>query len=160
MDTSDIEAKTTRTIFPPTVEHIHTALPSTATVTRSNNFHCKQCKSEFATISMLKYHKLQKHGKWSKKSWTCKMCQHMNASRPSKVFSTQSNLNKHLRNIHGTGPLLKTTDDIKVEDSDSAKGEILTESIVPCCPYCSYTTWDSHNLRVHMRKHTGTVWSF
>ena len=160
MDTSNLTMKTTRSIFPQIDEHEDKVLPSSSTVPLANNLYCRECNSAFSTISRLKYHKLQKHGKWSAISWTCELCQQMNARKHTKFFSTQSNLNKHLRNVHQTGPLLHTSKEKHNEVSNLTKCEIPTESIAPSCPYCIYSTWDSYNLRVHIRKHTGMIYTF
>lgn len=157
MDSSDVTSKTTMSIFHQIVEHEDKDLPSSSIVPLENNLCCRECNNAFSTISRLKYHKLQKHGKWSTMSWTCKLCQPMNASKHTKFFSTQSNLNRHLRNVHQTGPLLQISKEKHNEASNLTKCEIPAEAIAPGCPYCIYSTWDSYNLKVHIRKHTGMI---
>ena len=115
---------------------------------------CQDCQTSFPTLPKLKYHRLKKHGKWAKKIWTCVECRKKcSPGVATKSFSNQSNLNKHLRNCHQTGPLIHSSSE---EDPIDLVGNKRTPAFpIPSCHYCSYSTWDAYNLRVHIRKHTG-----
>ena len=122
----------------------------------TNRLDCQDCRQSFTTISKLKYHRLKIHGKWSKRVWNCAECEkegHLQIA--SKIFSTQSNLNRHLRNVHQTGPLLHQTPNISKDDLKPPETIIDSQKDCPRCTYCPYSTWDSYNLKVHIRKHTG-----
>ena len=122
----------------------------------TNNLDCQDCRQSFTTISKLKYHRLKIHGKWSKKVWNCAECEKVGHPQiSSKIFSTQSNLNRHLRNVHQTGPLLHSTPNISKDDLKQLETIIDSQQDCPRCTYCPYSTWDSYNLKVHIRKHTG-----
>ena len=117
---------------------------------------CQDCRQSFTTISKLKYHRLKIHGKWSKRVWNCTECEKEGHPQiASKIFSTQSNLNRHLRNVHQTGPLLHQTPNISKDDFKPPDTIIDSQKDCPRCTYCPYSTWDSYNLKVHIRKHTG-----
>ena len=133
-----------------------TTQQQTMSVPSSNKLYCHDCCVMFSTISKLKYHRLKTHGKWSKKLWSCVECEKQgDVNTASRMFSTQSNLNRHLRNTHHTGPLLKHTQQIKDEASDLVETKLPVRMSIPKCPYCDHSTWDSYNLNVHIRKHTG-----
>ena len=126
-----------------------------ATLVRStSNLLCQDCQIMFSTSSKLKYHRLKNHGKWAKKIWTCGECQR-STSKATKFFSNQSNLNRHLRNSHQTGPLLHRHRKSVDEHLDLMGNEIPPKPSTLRCPYCPHSTWDAYNLRVHIRKHTG-----
>ena len=77
---------------------------------------CLDCESIFSTSSKLKYHRLKNHGKWASKTWPCPECPNLpGPSKIAKVFSSQSNLNRHLRNSHQTGPLFKYPQSSSIE---------------------------------------------
>ena len=121
-----------------------------------NKLDCQDCRQSFTTISKLKYHRLKAHGKWSKKAWNCAECAKVGHPQiASKMFSTQSNLNRHLRNVHQTGPLLHSTPNISKDDIKPLETIIDSKQDCPRCTHCPYSTWDSYNLKVHIRKHTG-----
>jgi hypothetical protein len=89
---------------------------------------CIECQVSFDTKAKLKYHRLKVHGKWQG-VLQCSLC--------DKSYGTESNLRKHLRIAHNSGPL--------VQGSPAAK----------VCLECEYKTYDSYHLKIHMRKHTG-----
>ena len=106
--------------------------------------------------------------------YSCDIC--------SKIYGSESNLRRHLRNFHKTGPLMKprppktdselvgpsqpvkTETTVKTEVSESAEciktekseaGEVSGTSGLKTCPHCPFTTYDQSHLTVHVRKHTG-----
>ncbi len=103
----------------------------------------------------------------------------------SKVYGSESNLRRHLRNFHKTGPLVKTespeteisssdltrssgqtgssfkaevpetSDAVKIETGSSESAGRSVSSGPKACPRCPFTTFDQFHLTVHLRKHTG-----
>ena len=161
METSYTPPETNQDSLPQLLEQEEKPLSQTTIVPSTYTLFCQDCQITFSTSSKLKYHRLKNHGKWSKQIWTCTECQQQGGtSKHTKFFSNQSNLNRHLRNSHQTGPLLHRHQEWSNEHIDLTENKTPPKTGIPRCPYCPHSTWDAYNLRVHIRKHTGMRYVF
>ncbi len=134
-------------------------------------FECQDCQISFDTKAKLKYHRMKEHGKWKAgfrynlevldyfflwnielttlgfKSFNPKsedFFLNYSCSECNKSYGSESNLRRHLRDVHKTGPLVKQDPDGSVEIPGLKE-----------CPHCQFATTDQSQLTVHLRKHSG-----